>query len=1325
MTLCRQAISLVSALLISAAAYAQGTVSLASTLQGTDSDKTLSHGCTFPNTVMPQGTHAWSPRTRNYGESEKYVWSDSSIKGFDLTHQCNMWMRDYDVLTLMPELGPAVYDIDERAVTFSHKDEVAWPHYYKVSLSNGIKVEIAPTERCAHLRFTYPKGKGTPRLILDGNTGTSEFEIDGKSREIRGWVLNEFWDNPSKSMKCWFVIRFDRPLTDYEIIDGKASVAFSGATSVQARIACSFISLEQAGITFGREIASDRSLEQTKSKGAAAWNERLGRIAVSGGTEEQRRTFYSCLYRANCFPRILHEYDAQGDPRYFSPYDGRIHEGYMYADVGLWDAYHSLMPLYCLTNPDGHGKYVASYADIAEQGGWLPAWSSPGESGMMTGNHAISVLADAWAKGIRTFDPGRVLDCYLHDATNKGSVMDAVGRPEWQDYFTLGYVPVDKDRGCSASKTLEYAYDDWCAWKLATDTGNASKADIFGRQTGNWRNVFDPETGFMRGKDRDGRWAEPFDPRAWDGYFAFESRDYCEGNAWQWTWAVNHDFRGLMDAFGSEQNFISKLDSVFSQSPTKPYGRWAELKENDMMDVTAVPLGQYVHGNEPIHHLPYLYDWVGQPWKTQRLVRTIMDGLYSSGPQGFPGDEDQGAMSSWYVLSAAGLYCVTPGTDQYAIGSPLFEKVVIKNGDKEFTVLADGNSKENVYIQKAELNGRALDRNWISHSEIISGGTLHLVMGPEPCKTRGTSAACAPYSASDSPVSARFSPLECVFDGPEYNPATQYRNPILPGFYPDPSICRSGDDYYMVNSTFQYFPAIPVWHSTDLVHWEQCGSVLDTDAKIPLEKSMMLWGIFAPQISYNPHDGRFYVICTQVGGTLGNFFCTSDNPMEGGWTDPVRLPEVEGIDPSIFFDDDGRAWITSAAGPEYAGGTRNYDGDGAILMWEFDWKNGRTVGKPRIAAQSGIHPEQEPKSFEGPHIYKIDGKYFLMCAEGGTELNHSEVLLEADNILDTFKPCSINPILTQRDLHADRKNPVSCTGHADLVRTAGGKWYAVFLGCQPYEGLEIFNTGRQTFLLPVTWTDGQPVILPKGESVPLIVDMDDELRTLAAAGKMKGFDGLNPGPLWSADGPAPFALSARGSVNSYCKFNPDGTLDLKCAGVPLDICDTPAALFQRISGTTFRAQTTLEFNPSGGSEAGLICWHDDDHFMKLTKRLDESGRPVLRLEERGTDPRTELYCLIISRIPSRILYSVDIPLDKDSAECPLILMVEARDARTYAFSYAVRPSDGSAPQFRQIGQPLDGSMPQFRQVGQPLDGLHLSTMNCAGFQGAMIGVFAY
>jgi predicted alpha-1,2-mannosidase len=378
--------------------------------------------------------------------------------------------------------------------------------------------------------------------------------------------------------------------------------------------------------------------------------------------------------------------------------------------------------------------------DAHDQCGWLPSWSQPGETGGMIGNHAISLLADAWAKGIRTFDPERALKAYAHEAMNKGPWGGANGRAGWKEYFQLGYVTYPESMG-STSQTLEYAYDDFCGYTLAKMTGNKFYEEVFARQMYNYRNVFDSATGFMRGRKSDGKWQEPFDPFEWGG-------PYCEGNAWHYTWSVFHDVQGLINLFGSDEKFVAKMDSVFTIPNIIRPGTYRsvihEMKEMELAD-----MGQYAQGNQPIQHMIYMYTYAGQPWKTQYWARRIMDHLYNSTEKGFPGDEDQGGMSSWYVLSALGFYSVCPGTDQYVLGSPLFQKITITMEDgKKFVIEADNNSVNNIYVKSATLNGSPLDKNYITYKNIINGGIIKYEMASHPDKNRGTSKDAAPYSLS-------------------------------------------------------------------------------------------------------------------------------------------------------------------------------------------------------------------------------------------------------------------------------------------------------------------------------------------------------------------------------------------------------------------------------------------------------------------------------------------------------------------------------------------------------------------------------------------------
>lgn len=720
------------------------------TLQGTNSNFGLSHGNTFPATAMPFAQHMWTPQTGKNGDGFKYLYAADKIRGFGQSHQCSPWVSDYAVYSFYPMLdSEELADPDERGSCFSHENETALPHYYSVLFDNGIRTEMAPTERCVHFRFTYPKNEGKDAILyLDGYTGECDFSVDLAKRRVTGWVNNQRFVNHPDNFRCYFVIQFDKPIKDCYAQPKKdntqpprlqgAVLHFAPGITLQAKAASSYISLEQAQITLERELGADKTLEQTKKRGHDTWQKLLSRIQVEGGTEEQLRTFYSCLFRANLFSRKFYEIRQDGTPYYYSPYDGKIYDGYMFTDNGFWDTFRSQFPLTNILHPTQQGRYMNALLAAQKQCGWLPSWSFPGETGGMCGNHSISLLADAWAKGIRSFNPDSALVAYAHEAMNKGPYGGANGRGGWKEYFQLGYVPFPMSHG-SVTQTLEYCYDDWCAWQLARSCGNKFYEDIFARQMFNYKNLWDPDICFFRGRDADGSWTEPFSAVKWGG-------PYTEGCAWHYIWSVFHDVKGLIGLFGSRERFCQKIDSVFSVPGTVDPG-WYGGKIHEMTEMELAGMGQYAHGNQPIQHMPYLYCYAGQPWKTQYWVRQIMSRLYNSTPDGFPGDEDQGGMSSWYVLSALGIYAVTPGTDQYVIGSPIFRKATITMEDgKKFVIEAEGNSENNCYIQDGLLNGQPLTRNYITYGEMAQGGTLSFRMSATPKKSRNTGDEASPYS---------------------------------------------------------------------------------------------------------------------------------------------------------------------------------------------------------------------------------------------------------------------------------------------------------------------------------------------------------------------------------------------------------------------------------------------------------------------------------------------------------------------------------------------------------------------------------------------------
>lgn len=746
-------IAIVAGILSITATAQLDLVKYVNTLQGTNSEHALTRGNTYPTTALPFGMHTWSPQTGENGSGWKYQYKKDSIRGFQQAHQCSSWTRDYCVFSLMPVIGQLKVDQYDRAAKFSHDNEIGKPHYYSVKLDNGIKVEMSPTERGAHLRFNYP-GKQNAYLVLDGYIGLSSVNIDQKKGKITGYITNSS-GRLSQDFKNYFVIVFDKPIIAYGTWDNKskdiksgnngdagkgigAYVQFASGTTVQVKVASSYISPEQAELNLSKELGGYKKLEDTKNAAWKIWNDHLNRILVEDDSEENKATFYSCFFRASLFSRKFYEVDAYGDSFYRSPNDMKVYKGYYYTDTGFWDTFRGQFPLTCILHPTMQGRYMQALVDAKDQFGWFPSWAFPHEQGGMIGNHGISVLADAWAKGIRTFDAEKVLKGYYHEITNDGPGAPANGRKGWKEYFTFGYIPYPDVRE-STAKTLEYAYDDFCGYQLAKMTGNDFYMNVFGKQMYNYKNVYDAESGFMRGRQKDGKWVPNFDPYEWGGPFT-------EGCAWHYLWSVFHDPQGLINLMGGEKNFITKMDSVFTVSNKFKVGTYGRVI-HEMAEMEMANLGQYAHGNQPIQHMIYLYNYAGEPWKSQFWAREVMKKLYNATEDGYPGDEDQGQTSSWYVLSALGFYSVCPGTDEYVIGSPLFRKATITMEDgKKFIIEANNNDTQNIYIQSATLNGKSFDKNYVQYKDIINGGTLKFEMGSQPNKNRNTTKDAAPFS---------------------------------------------------------------------------------------------------------------------------------------------------------------------------------------------------------------------------------------------------------------------------------------------------------------------------------------------------------------------------------------------------------------------------------------------------------------------------------------------------------------------------------------------------------------------------------------------------
>ncbi|QBQ41981.1 glycoside hydrolase family 92 protein [Sphingobacterium psychroaquaticum] len=731
-------------------------IDLVSTLVGTQSTYFLSTGNTYPAIAMPWGMNFWSPQTGKMGDGWMYMYTAEKIRGFKQTHQPSPWMNDYGQFSIMPMVGVKTFDQDKRASYFSHKAEVAKPHYYSVYLADyDVTTEITPTERAAYFRFTFPK-TDEAYILLDAFDKGSYVEVIPGEQKIIGYTTKNSGGVPD-NFKNYFVMTFDAPFAnvatfaDSVLTDGRylvkadhvgALVGFKVAKAkgqVLAKVASSFISPMQAELNL-KEL-DGATFDQRVAKGEETWNTELKKIEIEGGSIDDMRIFYSCLYRSLLFPRMFYEIDATGQVVHYSPYNGKVLPGYMFTDTGFWDTFRSLFPFLNLMYPEVSVKMQEGLANAYREGGWLPEWASPGYRSVMVGNNSASVVADAWVKGIRSKDIETLYEALLHGANNAGP-LTAVGRAGASYYTTLGYVPYDVDINENAARSLEYAYDDFTIYQLAKSL-KKSKADIdlYKKRAFNYQKLFDPATGLMRGKNKDGSFQSPFNPFKWGDAFT-------EGNSWHYTWSVFQDVEGLAKLMGGHKAMETKLDSVFTLPPIFDDSYYGfpihEIREMQIAD-----MGQYAHGNQPIQHMIYLYNHVGAPWKAQHWVRETMKRMYTPNPDGYCGDEDNGQTSAWYVFSALGFYPVTPATDEYVLGAPLFKKAVLNlSNGKKVVIQADNNSDANKYVNSLQWNGKAYTKNFVKHSDLIQGATLRFDMQAKPNTSRGTAVGDLPFSLS-------------------------------------------------------------------------------------------------------------------------------------------------------------------------------------------------------------------------------------------------------------------------------------------------------------------------------------------------------------------------------------------------------------------------------------------------------------------------------------------------------------------------------------------------------------------------------------------------
>lgn len=709
---------------------------------------TDAHGHTFPGASAPFGMVQLSPDTRVQGWDAcgGYHYSDNTIIGFSHTHLSGTGAIDYGDILVAPMVGELkVVPGDEKGPAsgyrskFSHQTEQAWAGYYRVRLEDdNIQAELTATPRVGVHRYTFPQSDSA-QILIDLRHGLgpdtvldSNIEIVG-DREVVGFRRSRGW---AKDQHVYFAAQFSEPFTSFgtvvnEVvrpderaasgtnIKGYVRFSTSAREPVVVKVSLSSVSVEGARKNLQAEVPG-WNFDEVKANTEQAWNRALGKIEVEGGAREQLTTFYTALYHVLLTPNLFTDVDGQ-----YRGMDGKIHtaQGFdMYTVFSLWDTFRTEHPLLTIIDQKRTRDFVKSLIAKYEESTVLPVWElASNETWTMIGYHSVPVIVDAYMKGIRDFDAEKAFAAMKHSA-----MLDHFGLPAYREH---GYIPADK-AGEGVSRTLEYAYDDWCIAMMAKALGRQEDYEAFIERAQYYKNVYDAATGFMRAKSN-GAWMEPFDPFA-------VTHDYTEANAWQYTFHVPQDVTGLMALMGGREKFIEKLDALFTSEPV--------LRGRQQPDITGL-IGQYAHGNEPSHHVAYLYNYAGAPWRTQERVRHIMKTLYTDKPDGLSGNDDCGQMSAWYVVSALGLYPVNPGQPIYGLGSPLFERVTIhlENGQK-FVVAAQNNSPANLYIQSASLRGKPYAKSYVSHEDIMSGGELVFVMGSQPNKSWAASPEDAPRS---------------------------------------------------------------------------------------------------------------------------------------------------------------------------------------------------------------------------------------------------------------------------------------------------------------------------------------------------------------------------------------------------------------------------------------------------------------------------------------------------------------------------------------------------------------------------------------------------
>jgi predicted alpha-1,2-mannosidase len=703
------------------------------TLRGSNSFPEYSRGNTFPAVAVPFGFNFWSPMTDANSTKWIYQYAKTKIEAFTISHMPSPWISDRQTFQFMPMSDKLVTNRAARAAGFSHSEETAKAHYYSVKFHNRIVTEIAPTDHAAIVRFTFPTDHSF--LLFDSVDGLpGSIELDAAEGTISGYT--DHVDGFLKNVPRMYVYAtFSRPVAEAAKVEQQRDITSwvrfdtSADRVVEMRIATSFISVEQAKANLLEEL-DGKSFEQVKEEAQAAWDRLLGKIEVEGASEDQLVTLYSNLYRLFLYPNSAWE-NVGGKPMYATPYvkGNPVKEGKVYVNNGFWDTYRTTWPMYALLTPELAGEMMDGFLRGQTDGGAIARWSAPGWVDCMVGTNSDIIIADLYAKGIRNFDIQTAYESMLRNATVY-SDDPAVGRKGLNRSIFLGYTPQDQV-GESACWSLEGCLNDFGIAQLAAALGKDEEAAYFLNRALQYVNLFSPAKGFFRGRNSDGSWSTPdeeYDPYRW-GY------EYTEGNAWDYCTAVPHDGQGLANLYGGRQALSEKTDAIFQASKHYDVGSYRQII-HEMTEGYDVDLGQYKHTNQPVHHVIYMYNYAGTPWKTQYYVREVINRLYDSGlgtGNGYLGDEDNGEMSAWYLFGAMGFYPVSVGRPEYAIGAPYFTKMTIHlDNGKDIVIEAPNVSDTNRYVQRLKLNGREYAKNFLLHEDLAGGALLQFEMGPEP-----------------------------------------------------------------------------------------------------------------------------------------------------------------------------------------------------------------------------------------------------------------------------------------------------------------------------------------------------------------------------------------------------------------------------------------------------------------------------------------------------------------------------------------------------------------------------------------------------------------